>query len=229
MADDSPTSGTTSAPPVRRPVKKPNQPFLVHQKYLAQQRQRRADDGSNQPTSPSSASIASTVVKWLVIALVSNVVLSRAVTQTWLWNYNGKWSNPRNILDLVVPSRPVALSEHQLSLHDGTDPSLPLYLAVDGDVYDVSDGGRANYGPGGAYHVFAGRDAARAFVTGCFQTHLTHDLRGLTDKELASLAHWKQFYANHAKYRKIGTVSHAPIDPSSPVPPPCHGAKDQKP
>lgn len=30
----------------------------------------------------------------------------------------------------------------------------------------------------------AGKDAARAFVTGCFETHLTHDLRGLTPTEL---------------------------------------------
>jgi hypothetical protein len=30
----------------------------------------------------------------------------------------------------------------------------------------------------------AGRDASRSFVTGCFQTHLTHDLRGLTDDQL---------------------------------------------
>jgi hypothetical protein len=30
----------------------------------------------------------------------------------------------------------------------------------------------------------AGRDAARAFTTGCFKEHLTHDIRGLSDKEL---------------------------------------------
>ena len=30
----------------------------------------------------------------------------------------------------------------------------------------------------------AGKDAARAYGTGCFTTHKTHDLRGLTDREL---------------------------------------------
>lgn len=30
----------------------------------------------------------------------------------------------------------------------------------------------------------AGRDASRAFITGCFETHLTHDLRGLSKDEL---------------------------------------------
>ena len=30
----------------------------------------------------------------------------------------------------------------------------------------------------------AGKDAARAYGTGCFATHQTHDLRGLTEREL---------------------------------------------
>ena len=37
------------------------------------------------------------------------------------------------------------------------------------------------YGPGGSYHFFAGRDAARAFVTGCFQEDQTPDLRGVEE------------------------------------------------
>lgn len=33
------------------------------------------------------------------------------------------------------------------------------------------------------YHQFAGRDAARAYVTGCFKEHLTHDVRGFNEEE----------------------------------------------
>lgn len=36
---------------------------------------------------------------------------------------------------------------------------------------------------GASYNHFAGKDGARAFVTGCFKTHLTHDVRGLSAKE----------------------------------------------
>jgi cell division septation protein DedD len=67
----------------------------------------------------------------------------------------------------------------------------------------------------------AGKDAARAFVTGCFTDHLTHDIRGLSEKEMKSLEHWKQFFANHKDYPKVGRVVHDPIDPDSPLPGPC--------
>lgn len=75
---------------------------------------------------------------------------------------------------------PIHLTPTQLSLYNGTDPSLPIYLAVNGTVFDVS-ANRMMYGPGGHYNFFTGRDATRAFVTGCFQEDLTHDLRGVEE------------------------------------------------
>lgn len=81
----------------------------------------------------------------------------------------------------------------------------------------------------------AGRDASRAFITGCFQTHLTHDLRGLSERELGALANWKTFFAKHVKYVKVGTLDRSPIDPNSPIPEPCEppssagGVADAKP
>lgn len=84
----------------------------------------------------------------------------------------------------IFPAKPRVLGEAELALHDGTNPEkYPLYLGIDGDVYDVSNN-MGMYGPGGSYNIFAAKDAARAFATGCFKTHLTHDLRGFGDKEM---------------------------------------------
>lgn len=41
------------------------------------------------------------------------------------------------------------------------------------------------------------------------------------------LAHWKQFYANHKDYVKVGRVNHPPIDPATPIPEHCDPKKAQ--
>lgn len=70
------------------------------------------------------------------------------------------------------------LTDEQLRAYDGTDPKKPIYLALNGTIYDVSSNPKT-YGPGGSYHFFTGRDAARAFLTGCFAEDQTPDLRGV--------------------------------------------------
>jgi len=74
------------------------------------------------------------------------------------------------------------LTDAQLKEYDGSDPDKPLYLAINGTIYDVSIG-RNFYGPGGHYGHFAGRDANRAWVTECWdsEAELTHDMRGVID------------------------------------------------
>lgn len=69
------------------------------------------------------------------------------------------------------------MTDAELLGYDGSDPSKPIYLALNGTIYDVSSA-RHTYGPGGSYHVFAGKDAARGFITGCFAEDSTPDLRG---------------------------------------------------
>ncbi|KAF7193175.1 Cytochrome P450 regulator dap1, partial [Pseudocercospora fuligena] len=110
--------------------------------------------------------------------LVLNCLLSYFVTgNSFLWNYRPWWSRP-NALAAKLKS-PVILTEAQLLSYDGSDESLPIYLAVNGTLYDVTGGsGRRIYGPGGPYHVFAGHDAARAYITGCFKDDSVPDYRG---------------------------------------------------
>ncbi|KAK4686757.1 hypothetical protein P7C73_g3361, partial [Tremellales sp. Uapishka_1] len=172
---------------------------------------------------------SSAVLSYLLPGLIFLLLLSNFLTATFSFNLYPTYK-PAVLrywrTSGLNPSRAalVELTPIQLSMYDGSDPSKPVYLALDGDVYDVS-AGRRIYGPGGSYHVMAGKDAARSFTTGCFQMHQTHDLRGLSDQELDSLKHWKSFFANHEKYFKVGTVNNPPIDPHSPIPPSCHEAE----
>lgn len=72
------------------------------------------------------------------------------------------------------------MTDADLKAFDGTDPTKPIYLAINGSIYDVSQGAR-HYGPGGSYHFFAGKDASRAFVTSCFEEDGNPDLRGVEE------------------------------------------------
>jgi predicted heme/steroid binding protein len=71
------------------------------------------------------------------------------------------------------------LTDEQLSQYTGADPDKPIYVAINGTVFDVSEG-RSFYGLGGHYHHFAGRDATRAWVSTCFEPeYLTWDMKGI--------------------------------------------------
>ncbi|KAI1936233.1 hypothetical protein LOZ66_004690 [Ophidiomyces ophidiicola] len=84
------------------------------------------------------------------------------------------------LLTESVQRGPVLLTPSELSLYNGTSPDLPIYVSINSTVYDVSASPHA-YGPGGSYSFFAGRDATRAFVTGCFEEDLTPDMSGVEE------------------------------------------------
>lgn len=75
------------------------------------------------------------------------------------------------------------MTDAELAAYDGTDPTKPIYLALNGSIYDVT-AGKNYYGKGGMYGFFSGKDASRGFVTGCFDTDLTPDMRGVEEMYL---------------------------------------------
>ena len=102
---------------------------------------------------------------------MKNIVI-RAIYGPQSWR-----TSPRIIKEYSIKPPPREAGVGFLA-YDGSDPTKPIYLALNGTIYDVS-ANPGTYGPGGSYHFFAGRDAARAFLTGCFMEDQTPDLRGV--------------------------------------------------
>ena len=48
----------------------------------------------------------------------------------------------------MVPLKELKLED--LNKHDGNDPSVPMYLAIEGVVFDITKG-QQFYGPGGEW------------------------------------------------------------------------------
>lgn len=67
---------------------------------------------------------------------------------------------PVKVISPIAAEKIVQIfNQETLKKYDGTDPSLPIYLALDGEVYDISRG-RKLYGAGGEYHYLAGIDSS---------------------------------------------------------------------
>lgn len=96
------------------------------------------------------------------------------------------------------------LTPQQLSQYNGTDASKPLYVAVKGRIFDVTNG-KSFYGPGGPYAMFAGKDASRALAKMSKNDEdVTPSLDGLSDKEIGVLNDWEKKF--EAKYPVVGRV-----------------------
>ncbi|XP_043273279.1 neuferricin [Venturia canescens] len=76
-----------------------------------------------------------------------------------------------------------------------------LYLSIIGNIFDVTAGAK-HYGPGATYHLFTGRDASLAFVTGEFEEgSLSDDISSLSNLQLKSIKTWIKFYNENYIYK----------------------------
>ncbi|GMK53537.1 hypothetical protein CspeluHIS016_0101230 [Cutaneotrichosporon spelunceum] len=214
----------------RRVSGKPtNRAILADQRARAERARKRAERERMGPAPPSSWS---SVLGRLLLFALFLPALSHFLTGTYHFGLEDSvrlhvrrvWRHPAN--PFRGEGREFTL--RQLAEFDGADDRKPVYLSIGGTVYDVSSNRRI-YGRGGSYNMMAGRDASRAFVTGCFETHLTHDLRGLSQDELKALQGWKDFFENHARYWPVGRTILPPISANTPIPPPCREHVDNAP
>jgi len=96
-----------------------------------------------------------TKTKKLIVGILLLVI---AVSALVIWRIDSVTSASKQVTDQTeVPNRYITVSE--LSTYDGSDPAKPIYLAMNGLVYDVTTG-RKFYEPGGSYHWLAGKDSS---------------------------------------------------------------------
>ncbi|KAF8333458.1 cytochrome b5-like heme/steroid binding domain-containing protein [Cantharellus anzutake] len=110
-------------------------------------------------------------------------------------------SPPRT--DLAPPKDdPITLDE--LKQFDGSQPGKPIYLAIKGTVFDVSDKPHI-YGPTGSYHIFAGKDGSRGLGKSSLKPEdAVSDWSTLEDSEIKVLNQWYDFFSK--RYNIVGKV-----------------------
>jgi predicted heme/steroid binding protein len=198
------------------------------------------------------------VLRILITLVAASSGLSYYLTSgdSLLWGHKAWYTNLGAVGQYL--RGPVHLTPEQLLRYDGSDETKPIYLAINGTIFDVS-AGRHTYGPGGSYSVFAGRDATRAFVTGCFLEDRTADLRGAEEiylpiedlenedissgekkkraererrdakkKVIAEVQNWESFYKNSQKYFEVGKIVGSD-DLNGPAPVLCDQAQKGRP
>lgn len=96
-------------------------------------------------------------------------------------------------------------TREELKQFDGRDPTKAIMLAIKGKIFDVSRGA-SFYGPGGAYNVFAGKDASRAFAKSDTDPAVANnpDISDLTESERATLEEWYDRLSS--KYDFVGNL-----------------------
>ncbi|KAH6649854.1 cytochrome b5-like heme/steroid binding domain-containing protein [Chaetomium tenue] len=111
------------------------------------------------------------------------------------------------------PKTPVQLDppkDDPISLEDlakaSGEEGQKCYVAIKGIVYDVT--GNKAYQPGGAYHVFAGKDASRALgKTSTKAEDVSAEWQDLPEKEKGTLNDWVTFFSK--RYNVVGKVEGA--------------------
>lgn len=112
----------------------------------------------------------------------------------------------------------ITLTREELAEFDGrqlneSGEKAPLFLSILGRIYDVS-AGKAFYGPGRSYYKLVGKDASRAFCTGCLEPAcLISSLDGLSPEQRREADRWIELYEWHDKYKLVGRLRDDPLAP----------------
>jgi len=99
----------------------------------------------------------------------------------------------------------------ELASYDGVEDSQPIFVALGGRVFDVSES-RHMYGPGMPRHCYAGKSVTFALARGSIQAAdiaRGDDVQGLSAEELKTLHSRLKYFME--KYNEKGTLEGAPV------------------
>lgn len=129
--------------------------------------------------------------------------MDQETLQDWVMKFSVYNGYPN--VGRVLRKRDLTLEE--LRQYNGVDnPRKTCYVAVNGNIYDVSLDGMSHYGPEGGYKQFAGRDCSRALA----RMSLTDrdldntSLDDLTDAQKETLGKWEAKFEE--KYPVVGKL-----------------------
>eukprot|EP00935_MAST-01C_sp_MAST-1C-sp1_P001074 g1074.t1 len=107
----------------------------------------------------------------------------------------------------------------KLSLYNGTDPSLPILLAVAGHVLDVSSASQF-FGPGASRSVWAGKEISRALaLQSAKEEDINSEVGDLSAEQLEVLERRIDYFLG--RFPKVGVVM--PASSREQQPPPVSG------
>ncbi|CAO3695949.1 unnamed protein product [Umbelopsis ramanniana] len=103
------------------------------------------------------------------------------------------------------PPKDDLITADYLAKCDGHNPEFPIYVAIRGEVFDVSNNKDA-YGPGKGYNVFCGKDSSKALGKSSLKPEdCIPDISELTETELQTLDQWYAFFSK--RYPIVGKLS----------------------
>ncbi|KAI0784721.1 progesterone binding protein [Abortiporus biennis] len=108
----------------------------------------------------------------------------------------------------LAPPKDDPFTLQQLKEFDGSTPDKAIYVAIKGTVFDVTHK-RDTYGPGGSYHIFAGKDASKALGKSSLKDEdAIADYSDLPPSEMKVLNDWHSFFSK--RYNVVGKVTDLP-------------------
>jgi predicted heme/steroid binding protein len=86
--------------------------------------------------------------------LLTSVLSVLVVISIWLFSHTVLNAKSQEVLGISS-----TMTVQELTKYNGDDPNLPIYIGLNGLVYDVSSG-RSFYDANGTYHYLAGKDSS---------------------------------------------------------------------